>query len=332
MTHSLEVSQIARGIARSLGANEDLTEAVSLGHDLGHTPFGHAVERLLAGLLKNEHGFFHNEQSVRSVDIVETKLGLDPKYGLNLTWEVREGILKHNEDRTDGIYMSLEPEKPGSIEAQIVSLVDTVAYVCHDLEDGKNAGLIDEVIDSGLLEKKDLADLWGMFDAKYENGVSSVINKLVKDIVDSSWKALLCNNIDSLDKVRTHKESSTNNKIIRLEQYKDSFKKLKDFVKQYIYRSPMTTIMDVKAEKFIKEIYESYWKYPKQLPNEIYKKFIDASTEYNINGQKQGDLGIYLYDGYKTTSARVLCDFIASMTDRYALETYDRLFNPHMKI
>lgn len=103
MTHSLEVSQIARGIARSLGLNEDLTEAIALGHDLGHTPFGHAVEELLSELLKNEKGFFHNEHSVRVVDIIEQKPGTD-NCGLNLTWEVREGILKHTKDRTQGVY------------------------------------------------------------------------------------------------------------------------------------------------------------------------------------------------------------------------------------
>lgn len=322
MTHSLEVSQIARGVARSLGVNEDLVEAIALGHDLGHTPFGHAVERLLAGLLKDEHGFFHNEQSVRIVDCIESKKGLDPKYGLNLTWEVREGILKHNDDRTERIYSSLEPERPSSIEGQIVALVDTVAYVCHDLEDGMGAGLIGDKLNYGLLELKELEELWGMFDARLENGVSSIINRLVTDIVDSSWAILRNNIIDTVEKVRSFKDKETNNRIIRLGKYKESFKKLKKFVVDNVYGSTITTIMDVKAEKFIKEIYDSYLKHPKQLPNDIYKKFTCTSN----------DSEDYSYDGYKNTPSRVLCDFIASMTDRFALETYDKLFNPHMKI
>lgn len=326
MTHSLEVSQIARGVARSLGVNEDLTEAIALGHDLGHTPFGHAVERLLADLLKNEYGFYHNEQSVRIVDCIETKQGIDPKYGLNLTWEVREGILKHNEDRTKGIYMSLEPDKPSSIEGQIVGLIDTVAYVCHDLEDGISAGLVGEKIEYGLLTKKALDELWEMFDARIESGISSIINRLVTDIVETSCNTLLSNNIDSVEKVR-----GFNKKIITLGKYREPFSRLKKFVLDFVYSSPMTTIMDVKAEKFIKEIYDSYWKNPKQLPHNEYKKFIDASSE-NFDKAKERGGNIYVYDGYKTTPARVLCDYIASMTDRFALETYDKLFNPHIKI
>lgn len=331
MTHSLEVAQIGRGIARSLGVNEDLVEAIALGHDLGHTPFGHAVERLLADILKDENGFFHNEQSVRIVDHIETKRGLDLKYGLNLTWEVREGILKHNDDRTEGIYQSLEPDRPSGIEGQIVALVDTVAYVCHDLEDGIEAGLIDQALKHGLLSSEDIEELWDMFDAGFENGVSSIINRLVKDVVDSSWAVLRDNNIDSLQKVRIFRDNETNNRVIRLGKYREPFKKLKRFVLDRVYGSTITSIMDVKAEKFIKEIYDSYSKNLKQLPGYIYKEIIDLSQTDKKMGNQTNALKDS-YDGYRTTPGRVLCDFIASMTDRYALETYDRLFNPHMKI
>lgn len=331
MTHSLEVAQIARGIARSLGVNEDLVEAIALGHDLGHTPFGHAVESLLSGLLKEEQGFFHNEQSVRIVDCIEVKKGLNPKLGLNLTWEVREGILKHNDDRTSGIYESLEPDKPSGIEGQIVALADTVAYVCHDLEDGLEAGLFDDAIRCGLLNKQDIERLWDMFDAGLENGVSSIINRLVKDIVDSAWNVLRDNNIDSVQKVRKFRDEGTNNRIVRLGKYKKSFKELKGFVGKYVYGNTMTAIMDTKAKKFIGEIYESYLKNPEQLPGDVYKSFIDASKACDTVGGNTGERDD-LNDGYRDTPARVLCDYIASMTDRYALETYDRLFDPHIKI
>lgn len=320
MTHSLEVSQIARGVARSLGLNEDLTEAIALGHDLGHTPFGHAVEELLSELLKNEHGFFHNENSVRVVDIIEQKSGTED-CGLNLTWEVREGILKHTKDHTAGIYEDLKPSEPSSLEGQVVALSDTIAYVCHDLDDGINVRLIKESIDEGLLTQKAFDELvYENFGIKAGSGISPLINALVLDIVESSWNILDTNNINTLEQVRSFKDMSVKgNKVVRLGKHEKAFRSLKEFVTEFIYNSPMTTIMDVKAKKIVSEIYNSFWNNPKQMPSRIYKKFIDAS-------------GLPGYDGYKSTSARVLCDYIAEMTDRSALETYDKLFGPFTKI
>ncbi len=320
MTHSLEVSQIARGIARSLGLNEDLTEAIALGHDLGHTPFGHAVEELLSERLKNEHGFFHNENSVRVVDIIEQKSGTD-NCGLNLTWEVREGILKHTKDHTVGIYEDLKPTQPSSLEGQVVALSDTIAYVCHDLDDGINVRLIKESIDEGLLTQKAFDELvYENFGLKPGIGISPLINALVLDLVESSWNVLEVNNITTLSQVRSFTDRSVQgNKIIRLGKHEKAFRALKSFVTEFVYNSPMTTIMDVKAKKIVSEIYNTFWDNPKQMPSRIYKKFIDAS-------------GTPGYDGYMTTPARVLCDYIAEMTDRSALETYDKLFGPFTKI
>jgi len=332
MTHSLEVSQIARGIARSLGLNEDLTEAIALGHDLGHTPFGHAVEELLSDQLKNEHGFFHNENSVRVVDIIEQKYGTD-NCGLNLTWEVREGILKHTRDHTEGIYESLKPSEPSSLEGQAVALSDTLAYVCHDLDDGINARLIKESIDEGLLTQKSFDELvYENFGLQPGSGISPLINTLVLDLVESSWNVIDTNNITTLEQVRSFTDRSVRgNKIIRLGKHEKAFGSLKKFVTDHVYNSPMTTIMDVKARKIVSEIYNTYWANPKQMPGRIYKKFIDASgtskeSLENINSSTCA------YGGYVTTPARVLCDYIAEMTDRSALETYDKLFGPFTKI
>jgi dGTPase len=321
MTHSLEVSQIARGIARSLGLNEDLTEAIALGHDLGHTPFGHAVEELLAKLLKDENGFFHNENSVRVVEVIEQKPGTE-NFGLNLTWEVREGILKHTKDHTEGIYEDLMPNEPSSLEGQVVALADTIAYVCHDLDDGLNAGLIRSVIDEGLISKKTLNKiLYENFGLEHGSGISALINTLVLDIVQSSWDIISANNITSMEQVRKYSDDK-GNKIIRLGKHSAAFKDLKRFVGEHIYQSPMTTIMDVKAQKIVGEMYNTYWDNPRQLPNRIYKKFIDAPK-----------IAESLHDGgYITTPSRVLCDYIAEMTDRSALESYDKLFGPFTKI
>lgn len=330
MTHSLEVSQIARGIARSLGLNEDLTEAIALGHDLGHTPFGHAVEELLAYLLKNEDGFYHNEHSVRVVDVIEQKAGTD-NFGLNLTWEVREGILKHTKDRTKGIYEDLMPNEPASLEGQTVALADTIAYVCHDLDDGLNAGLIRSVIDEGLLSKKTLdRTVYENFGLRRDSGISPLINALVIDVVESSWNIISANNITTLEQARKFTDEKGNG-IIRLGKHDKAFKSLKKFVGEHIYQSPMTTIMDVKAQKIVGEMYRTYWENPKQLPNRIYKKFIDASKASDKDSiSKQSTMPPC--EGYKTTPARVLCDYIAEMTDRSALESYDKLFGPFTKI
>jgi dGTPase len=142
LTHTLEVAQFARGICKSLALNEELAEAIALGHDLGHTPFGHAVERYLSDELDklNIGKFFHNEQSVRIVDLLEKRC--DDYEGLNLTYEVREGILKHNSNKDrSGIYNNLNPDKICStLEGQIVNKVDTIAYICHDLQDGIKSG------------------------------------------------------------------------------------------------------------------------------------------------------------------------------------------------
>lgn len=322
MTHSLEVSQIARGIARSLGLNEDLTEAIALGHDLGHTPFGHAVEELLSKHLIDEHGFFHNEHSVRVVDVLEQKAGTD-NCGLNLTWEVKEGILKHTKDHTEGIYEDLRPLEPSSLEGQVVALSDTIAYVCHDLDDGINAGLIRSILDEGLITKEALNEVvYENFMLKPDSGISALINSLVMDIVQSSWDIIRENNITDLDQVRRFSDGKVN-KLIRLGKHAGAFKRLKSFVGDNIYQSPMTSIMDVKAQKIVGEIYNSYLNNPKQLPNRVYKKYMDAE---NSADKTPG------HDGYVITPARVLCDYIAEMTDRTALETYDKLFGPFTKI
>ncbi|MHB1394388.1 MAG: dGTP triphosphohydrolase [Clostridia bacterium] len=332
MTHSLEVSQISRGIARSLGLNEDLTEAIALGHDLGHTPFGHAVEELLSELLKNEHGFFHNEHSVRVVDVIEQKSGTD-NCGLNLTWEVREGILKHTNDHTEGIYQDLKPFEPSSLEGQIVALSDTMAYVCHDLDDGINVKLIKESIDEGLLTQKAFDELvYENFGLIPGSGISALINALVLDLVESSWNIIDVNNITTLEQVRSFTDRSVpGNKIIRLGKHEKAFRSLKKFVAEYVYNSPMTTIMDVKAKKIVNEIYNTFWDNPRQMPVRIYKKFIDATSTPN-GGYESIKSTTPEYDGYVTTPTRVLCDYIAEMTDRSALETYDKLFGPFKKI
>ena len=313
LTHSLEVSQIARGIARSLNANEDLTEAIALGHDLGHTPFGHAVEGYLSECLKNEGKFLHNEHGVRVVELLEDKPGIPFGFGLNLTHEVREGILKHTKD-SNNTYASLEPDKPCSIEGQIVHYADKIAYITHDFEDGISSGIFNELIKNDLLKQDEIDSMWGMFGADKNWGISSIINKLFVDFVEGSIERLANLDPDSPNVIKQQKGD-----ILGFNKFENEYKTLKTFVFNYIYKSPLAQIMDAKAKMLIDRLYTAYIKIPEQLPYDVYAKFCNPKKYPNT-------------DGYQTTPNRILCDFLASMTDRYAVLTYNKLFNPSERI
>lgn len=314
LTHSLEVAQISRGIARSLGLNEDLAEAMALGHDLGHTPYGHAVEELLADRLKNQGGFFHNEQSVRVVELLEEKPGLK-NHGLNLTWEVREGILKHTKDSTPEICSHLNPNRPCSLEGQVVRMADTIAYVTHDFEDAYYYSTIfHDLIKHDIISEKEINHIWEMFDAKQEWGVSSILNHLIVDLTEET-----INNIEELG-IDTPEDVRKQNKlIVKFGKYEKEFETMRSFVTQHVYRGSLAAIMDTKAQRIIGELYESYLKNPRQLPPEIYARF--------INPRKNEDENSYL-----PTPERVLCDFLSGLTDRYAVILYNKLFDRSERI
>lgn len=337
LTHTLEVAQISRGICKSLALNEDLAEAIALGHDLGHTPFGHAVERFLNEELKKREmiGFSHNEQSVRVVDLLENRC--KDYLGLNLTFEVREGILKHNKDRT-GIYSSLDNNKICStLEGQVVGLVDTVTYVCHDLQDGIVSGLVENAMERNddfknnieeiekiaremLKEKvKDKLDFSRFSDTYF---IDDLIHHFVMSITDQSAINIIDNNINSLEDV---KNMVMNGKpIIDLKKEDEkNFKKFKDLMKQSVYGINTIEIMDSKAITVASDLFNSFVNNPNLLPSEELYKYLHFEEKYKSTKE---------YDGYKTNEIRVICDYIAGMTDRFALEEHDRITNPRIKI
>jgi dGTPase len=251
LTHTLEVAQIARTIARSLQLNEDLTEAIALGHDLGHTPFGHAGERALAACFPQ--GFRHNEQSVRVVQVLE-KNGK----GLNLTKEVLDGIINH----TSGVAATLE--------GRVVRLSDRIAYINHDIDDAVRAGVLSEED-----IPKYIRDLLG-------NHRSERINTLVCSVVENS---------DS---------------DIRLaSDIGEAFEELHDFMFRMVYRNPIAEGQEGKAMKMVQQLYEYFTKNSDQLPFEY--------------------LQVLERDGVR----RAACDYIAGMTDRYAVDVYTELFVPY---
>lgn len=275
LTHTLEVAQIARTIARALNLNEDLTEAIALGHDLGHTPFGHAGEEALNGLMPG--GFRHNEQSLRVVEMLE-KSGR----GLNLTWEVREGILFHSKVRE-----SIAADSGGvstTLEGQIVRVADSIAYINHDLEDAIRAGVIRE------------SDVPRMVVAKLGSSGRERINATVVDIITNCW---------AVAGGKLPEREDPTGLVIRPSLSMLSFiDTLREFLFQRVYLSGFAQQQAAKATYLIRELFQYYMAHPADLRAELGSAPPVESTE------------------------RVVCDHIASMTDRYALRTFRDLFIP----
>lgn len=262
LTHTLEVSQISRTIAKALRMNEDLTEAIALGHDLGHTPFGHAGEKILAALLPG--GFAHHEQSLRVVD----KLEYEGK-GLNLTFEVRDGISRHSKGRGE-IWSEKQKDMPSTLEGQIVRVSDVIAYVNHDIDDAIRAGIIhEEDIPSPLVK------VLGKFHA-YR------VDRMVVDVVKSSLKSGL-------------------KKITMSEEVREAMLELRDFLYERVYFNPTAKIELQKTEKILTDLY----KYILENPDDYIKLY------------PQGD-----------SLEKRAGDFIAGMTDLYALRLYEKIFFP----
>lgn len=339
LTHTLEVAQLSRGICKSLALNEDLAEAIALGHDLGHTPFGHAVEGYLDKELRSSSlgEFYHNEQSVRIVDFIEKRC--DEYRGLNLTAEVREGILKHNSDHS-GIYKDLNPGKIcSSLEGQIVGLVDTITYICHDLQDGIESGLIskamrensnfkhdfDEIIDliNELIPDISL-DFAGFNEARF---VNKLIHKLVMSITEQSVLNIEKYKIKSL--LDVEKLANSNIAIIQLiDKDREAFNSIKKLVYQSVYGLNTIQIMDKKAVDLVEELFQIYKKSPELLPPDILHTYNTIGEQYKQNNQQEN----IQYTGAANSHIRVIVDYIACMTDRSALEEHERLRNPRIKI
>lgn len=332
LTHSLEVAQFARGISKSLALNEDLAEAIALGHDLGHTPFGHAAEEVFSRKLMEVglNGFCHNEQSVRVVELLESR---NPKQynGLNLTREVREGILKHTKDRK-GQFIELEPHIPcGSLEGQIVKIVDTVAYTCHDLDDGIKSGILEQ----NCLQNKDMMEEFNrvrkilidktnieiFYDMNHTSMfISMLIHWFIEKLTYSVYQNLKKYHVNSLADVKRLANESI--AVVALDDDAAAvFKTLKKFVTKCVYCTSTVQIMDSKATRVVEEMYEAYLKNPNMLPAKE-KHMIDNYESYEAYRE---------YDR-EQAHALIICDYISCMTDRYALDEYEKLFNPRAKI
>ena len=257
LTHTLEVSQIARSIARALRLNEDLTEAIALGHDLGHTPFGHAGERKLDELCRDTGGFAHNVQSLRVVERLEK----DGR-GLNLTWEVRDGILNH---RTSG--------NPSTLEGKIVQLSDKIAYTNHDIDDAIRARMFVE------------DELPGEYTDILGHSVRERLNNMIHDII-----------LNSMDKPA----------IIMSEGMEEAMQGLRRWMFENVYKNEIPKAEEGKAQNMIRQLYEYYMGHVDKLPMEYVLLIVNG-------GEKK---------------SRVVCDYIAGMSDIYAIDQFEELFVP----
>ena len=309
LTHSLEVAQIARSIARALGLNEDLTEALALAHDLGHTPFGHAGQDALAACMREHHaeggGFEHNLQSLRVVDKLEERYAAFD--GLNLTFETREGILKHcsrrNAERLGDVAVRFLHGGQPSLEAQVTNLADEIAYNNHDIDDGLRSGLLQleqlEAIDffgghshavrtayPGLAPKRLVAET-----------VRRMISALIADLVAQSLARIAEAGVRSPADVRVRPALVGFSPPVR-----DQLTGLQQFLRQALYRHPQVLRSTTKAARVLRDLFEAYAAEPRLLP---------------ADHQRQS----------RSAQMRAIADYIAGMTDRYAIKEHRKLFS-----
>ncbi len=303
LTHTLEVAQIGRTIARALGGNEDLIETICLAHDLGHSPFGHAGEAVLARLMKDHGGFDHNRQSLRIVTELEQRY---PEYpGLNLTWEVREGMVKHESEYDISDATDYNPDLRGNLEAQIANVADELAYTTHDLDDGLRSGMLTPRMLEGISLWEILTDQikWRgpeMEEVARHKLIRQLIGMEVTDLVTTTDAKLK----DSGAKSALDIQKLSYNVIGFSEEMSRRNRELKDFLYTKMYRNYRVVRMQVKAEQLIEDIFNAYRKEPSTLPEQFHAIVDQRGLE------------------------RTICDYIAGMTDRYAIEEHQKLFNP----
>lgn len=310
LTHTLEVAQIARTTAKVLRLNEDLAEAISLAHDLGHTPFGHSGQDVMNTLMKDFGGFEHNRQSLRVVTLLEERY---PHFsGLNLTYEVLEGITKHSTqyDMPDGSIFKREGYP--SLEAQICNLADEIAYNNHDVDDG---------LKSGMLELSSLSEikLWDLNFKKVKKlypqalpgvlisqTVRFLINFLVSDLINQTTKNIQKRKIKSIEDIKEKGKGcvsfSTEVRLMNVE--------LKRFLYTHLYKHFRVLRMADKAERIMRDLFCAYQKNMQIIP----PHFLSS------------------YKKLKEPKERIICDYIAGMTDRFALDEYKKLFDPHERV
>jgi len=299
------VAQIGRTIARAMGANEDLVETICMAHDLGHPPFGHSGETTLNQLMEGYGGFNHNHQSYRIVTELEHRYAQFP--GLNLSWEVLEGIVKHETeyDKTDAL--DYDPHLRGHLEAQITNVADELAYTAHDLDDGLRSGMITTDMLSEI-------DLWNMVmerlnihsrqldDLTRHSIIRELIGLEVDSMISESNERLQRSGVKTLADLQSHAQNVVGfDDVMRARN-----RELKDFLYKNMYRHYRVVRMQKKAERILSELFHAYVSEPNMLP-------IHFQDQLEIKGKE-----------------KTICDYLAGMTDRFAVDEYQKLFDPSL--
>lgn len=308
LTHTLETAQITRTVVQALGLNRDLAEAVALAHDLGHPPFGHAGERMLNELMRPHGGFDHNAQSLRTVDWIEIRY---PSFrGLNLSYEVREGIIKHSAFKGRAAAQEFDPTLYPCLEAQIVDLADEIAYLAHDADDG---------VEAGMLTAKDLerskiycaaraAIAPAIADgrvARYQI-VNRMIDLMVTDLITNIDTQLTALHVESINKVWEAGRAIAGFSPAM----DDHVAELKRLMRDELYRHYRVSRMSEKAGRVLSQLFAAYMSEPRQMPRNVLDR-----------AQQDGD-----------SIPRAIADYIAGMTDRFALDEYRKLFDPDERV
>ena len=300
LTHSIEVASISRTIARALALNEDLAEAIALAHDLGHTPFGHSGEEILAECMRDHGGFEHNRQSLRVVELLENAYPEFP--GLNLTFEVREGLQKH-QDFYEATSPGGQKYKCPSLEAQIANLADEITYHSHDLDDAVDFEILNaEQLEQNAVWQQSERNVLSRYpDARepelYKLIIRDIIDVQVQDVVGTSATSISKANPESPDDVRRQEAA-----LIRYsEELHEANAALRKFLYANVYYHPRVAKVNQRACEMLRKVFESYLADPRQL-GEVATKRIDQE-------------GLH----------RTVCDYVAGMTDRYLMEEYVRI-------
>jgi dGTPase len=307
LTHSLEAAQIGRTVARALGLNEELVECLSLGHDLGHTPFGHSGERVMDELMKDHGGFEHNKQTLRILEVLEVRYPDFP--GLNLTWEVREGMIKHNPKSDAAAPAEYAPGEAPTLEAQLIDFVDEIAYNNHDVDDGLTSGMvtIDQLRSVRLFrEAHDAALARGIDDDRVlrHHVVRRIIDRCAQDLLENTLAQLVAAKAQSVADVR----HAGRRLVTYSEEMGELVRELKEFLLKNMYRHYRVVRMGDKAMRILRDLFASFVAEPLQLPPRFQERIAKDGLE------------------------RVVCDYIAGMTDRFALDEHRKLFDPLVRV
>jgi dGTPase len=312
LTHTIEVAQISRTVARELSVNEDLSESIALAHDLGHAPFGHKGQDILNELMKDDGGFEHNTQSLRIVCLIEHRY---PEFqGLNLTWEVREGIAKKGHGQIEPLKTEFDGFPSPSIEGQVVDVSDPIAYTTHDLDDGITNGTITPDILSECEfwregeehVKSRYPDLRGKI-LNYQV-IRHIINAQITDLITQTTKNLEKLQPKSPDEIRLNPKRICSFSPVMKAKHND----LKKFLSKNMYEHHRVKRMEEKAREVIEKLFHKFLESPGLLPSSVQSHF----NREKINGNEK----------------RIICDYVAGMTDRYALDEHDKLFNLRSKV